>query len=127
MAQQQLKFEGAITIANPVGALSGQPTVLMTLNETVYLKRVLSTNMTLDADPVVSVDLGTLDAVNFVSIRAYGGYLRVRITTSQGASQAIPCDPNLIIRSDDVNITAIDLLRESTVDTEVYVVLGEKA
>lgn len=127
MAQQQLKFEGAITIANPVGSPSGQPTTLLTLNETVYLKRVLSTNMTLDSDPVVSVDLGTLEAVNFVSIRAEGGYLRVRITTSQGTSQAIPCDPSLIIRSDDVNITAIDLLRESTVDTEVYVVLGEKA
>ncbi len=126
-SQQELKLEGAITIANPVGSPSGQPTVLLTLEEKVYLKRVLSTNVSLTTDVATPVSLGALAAVNFLSIRAEGGYVRVRITSSQGATQSIPVDPSLILQSDDLDITAIDLLRESTVDTEVYIVLGEKA
>lgn len=125
--QQELKIEGAITIANPVGSPSGQPTVLLTLEEKVFLKRVLATNVTLDSDALTPVSIGPLAGVNFLSIRASGGYVRVRITSSQGTSQSIPVDPCLILQSDDLDITAIDLLRETTVDTEVYIVLGEKA
>jgi len=126
-AQQELKLEGSITIANPVGAPSGQPTVLLTLEEKVYLKRVLSTNVSLLTDVLTPVSLGPLAKVNYLIVRAEGGYVRVRITSSQGVTQSIPVDPSLILQSDDLDITAIDLLRESTVDTEVYIVLGEKA
>jgi len=127
MAQQRLLLDGSITVANPVGSPSGEPSIVLTLNEQVFLKRQLSTNLTLSTDNVVQVSLGTLGAVNFLCIRASGGYVRARITSSQGQTQSLPVDPILILRCDDVNITAIDLTREATVDTEVYIVLGEKA
>ncbi len=124
---QQLKIEGSISIQNPVGSPPGQPTTLLILNDSVFMKRVLSTSYTLDSDTPVSVDLGNLEEVNYLSVRAEGGYVRLRITTTMGTTQAVPVDPSLILRSDDVGITAIELTRESTVDTEVYIVLGEKA
>jgi len=127
MSQQQLKVEGSITAQNPVGSPPGQPTTLVKLDDSVFLKKVLSTSYSLLSDSPVSVDLGNLEEVNFLSIRAEGGYVRLRITTTMGTTQAVPVDPSLILRSDDVGITAIELTRESTVDTEVYIVLGEKA
>lgn len=127
MSYQMLKLDGSLSLAPPVGSPSGQPSVLLTLNESVALDRQLSTNVTLSSDAVASVSIGPLTGVNYLSVRASGGKVRVRITSSDGTTQAIPVDPLLILRCDSVNITAIDLTREAGIETEVFLVLGQKS
>lgn len=127
MAQQKLTFAGSVDLGAPVGNPSGQPQALVSFDEISYTQRVLTTNIRLTADTAVSLSLGQLAAVNFLSIRADGGKVRVRITSADGTSQSIPVDPFLILRCDSVGITAIDITRTAGIDTDVYAVLGEKS
>lgn len=91
------------------------------------LSRVLSTNISLTSDSVQSVGLGTLSEVNYLSVRADGAKVRLRLTSSDGTTQAIPVDPSFDLRTDSVGITAIDVTRLSGFDCEVFIVLGQKA
>lgn len=126
MSYQMLTFEGSAQLEPPVGNPSGQPTTLVSYDEKLALARELTTNYTLTSDSAQVVALGPLTGVNFLSIRALGGKIRVRLTSSDGTTQALPVDPFLIIRSDSVDITAIDLTRVTLVETEVFVVMGQK-
>ena len=93
----------------------------------VCVPGLLAISPLLSADSVQSVDLGGLSNVNFLSVRAVGGKIRVRITSADGTNQSIPVDPILVLRSDSVNITALDLTRLANTETEVYIVLAERA
>ena len=88
-----------------------------------------SVELLIDKDGSIfkSVDLGGLSNVNFLSVRAVGVKIRVRITSADGTNQSIPVDPILVLRSDSVNITALDLTRLANTETEVYIVLAERA
>ena len=125
MPTQMLTFNGEVAVEPPSGNNSGQPTVLVSYSQRVAQERQLVTTYTLDADPVVSVDFGPLTEVNFLSITAVGNKIRVRITSADGTTQAIPVDPSLILRCDSVGITAIDLMRTATYDTDVYLVMTQ--
>ena len=127
MAQQKLVFTGSVDLGAPVGSPSGQPQAIVAFDETSYTQRILSTVLRLTGDSAVTLNLGQLSTVNFLSIRADGGKVRVRITSADGTSQSIPVDPFLILRCDSVGITAIDITRTAGIDTDVYVVLGEKS
>ena len=125
MPTQMLTFNGEVAVEPPAGNNSGQPTVLVSYSEKVAQERQLVTTYTLDADTPVSVDLGPLTEVNFLSVRAVGNKIRVRITSADGSSQSIPVDPTLLLRCDSVGITAIDLTRTATYDTDVYLVMTQ--
>lgn len=127
MAQQACVFDGSLSIEPPVGDPSGQPTTLMSYTERVYLDRSITANYTLGTDNVVAVAISPLARVNVLSIRVVGGYVLARITTNAGTTQTVPVDPLLILETDNVNITALDLQRQAGIDTEVYIALGEKA
>ena len=126
MSFQTLELTGSLTSKPPVGTPSGQPSVVATFLEKIPLARQLATNYKLDGDSVVAVNISPLTGVNFLMVKASGGELRVRITSTDGSTQAIPVDSLLILISNTVDITAIDLLREAGIQTEVFLVLGQK-
>lgn len=127
MSQLTLKRTGSDVLAPIVGNPSGHPSILVSKDETMALSRVLSTNISLTSDSVQSVGLGTLSEVNYLSVRADGAKVRLRLTSSDGTTQAIPVDPSFDLRTDSVGITAIDVTRLSGFDCEVFIVLGQKA
>lgn len=122
-----LKRTGSDEIAPPVGNPSGQPSVLVAKDETMPLRNYLTTVVYLTANDPVSVSLGPLTGVNYLSIRSGDSKIRVRLTSADGTTQAVPVYPSLDLRSDTVDITAIDLTRTSGVDSEVFIVMGQKA
>lgn len=126
MSFQTLELNGSLSLKPPVGSPSGQPSVIATFLEKVSLERQLVANYTLSGDTAVSVTLTPLTGVNFLMVKASGGELRVRITSTDGSTQAIPVDSLLVLISNTVDITAIDLLREAGIQTEVFLVLGQK-
>lgn len=127
MSQQKVTFIGSVDMAAPVGSPSGQPQTLISYNEISYTEKVLSQNIFLGVDTPVAVSLGQLSGVNFLSIRADGAKIRVRITSTDGSTQAVPVDPLLVLRCDSTDITAIDITRTAGIDTDVYIVLGKKS
>ena len=126
MSYQNLAFTGSVTLKPPVGFPSGQPTTLVSYDEKVSLDKNLSGNITLSTDNATSISLGALTGVNWLSIRALGAKVRVRITSSDGTTQAVPVDPTLILRCDSVDITAIDVTRTTSIETEVFYVFGQR-
>lgn len=126
MTIQTLKFSGSAVAMGPVAPLPGRPTVSVSYDEKVPLVRSVSGNLTLSDDTAVSIPFGTLTGVNWISVHALGAKVRLRVTSSDGTSQAVPVDPTLILRCDSVDITAIDVTRTSGVETEIFYVLGQK-
>lgn len=127
MSTQIAKFCGSLDVSSAAALLgSGQAQVAAAYQEQLSVDGVLVTNLTLSSDSPVSVSLGPLSGVNLLSIRAVGGKIRVRVTSSDGSSQALPVDPVLVLMSDSVDITAIDLTRTADIETEVFIVMAEK-
>lgn len=91
------------------------------------LRNYLSTVVYLTSDSPVTVNLGPLTGVNYLSIRSGDASVRVRITSATGTAQAVSVYPSFDLRSDTVDITAIDLTRTSGIDSEVFIVMGQKA
>jgi len=67
-----------------------------------------------------------LSAINVLQIRVVGNKVRVRITSTDGSTQAIPVDSFLCIVTDSVDITAVDLTRTAGSETTVYVTICQK-
>jgi hypothetical protein len=86
----------------------------------------LSTTVNLTTDDPYTLSLGALANVNVLMIRAVGGKIRVRVTSSDGSQQAIPTD-FLLLFTGAVNITALDLTRTAGTSTVVSVYMGDKA
>lgn len=127
MSTHYLKRAGSATIEPPGGNPSGQPTTLVQIDDTLALSNFLSTVVYLTTDSPVSVSLGPLTGVNYLSIRSGDAATRARLTSSVGSTQAVSVYPFLEVRSDTVPITAIDLTRTAGIDSEVFIVMGQKA
>ena len=127
MSTQLLKRTGSDVIAPPVGNPSGQPSTLVSTDETLALRNYLNTVVYLTVDTAVAVSLGPLTGVNYLSIRSGDSKVRVRLTSADGTTQAVPVYPSFSLRSDTVDITAIDLTRTAGIDSEVFIVMGQKA
>lgn len=109
------------------GAPSGFPSIDTPLLEQVQLARGPFQVVTLSSDSVVPVDLCGLTDVNVLVLKVTGSKVRVRITSADGSLQSIPVDSFLVIITETVPITAIDLTRlAGGVETDVRIFLGEK-
>lgn len=106
---------------------SGASSVEIPFGEDVSLKRKLVTEMTLLADAPAAVNFGALANAHVIYIRATGGKVKARITSADGATQAVPVDPHFSLVSLLVPVTAVDLTRQAGVSTSVSVFLGERA
>lgn len=108
-----------------VGNPSGQPSVILPINEKVTLERSLVTTLELTSDSPVIVNLGPITNVNVLMVRAVGSKVRLRVTSADGTNQAIPVDPVVTLINRTIPITAVEVMRTPTYDTTVFVFLGE--
>lgn len=117
-----------VTVPIP-GPLSAAPALDAPICETVQLQAMGILEYLLDSDSPVSVPIAStgVDNVNVLIVKSVGGKVRVRITSADGATQAIPVDSLLILTDYSVPITAIDLTRAAGVQVSVRLFLGEKA
>jgi hypothetical protein len=112
----------------PLGQpLSFAPGVIAQINEGKTLKVSHTDTVTLDTDSPVSVSFGGVVNANIVILKAIGGKVRARITSSEGSAQAVPFDTYWILMSDTSPVTAFDLTRVAGTLTTVRVFLGEKS
>ncbi len=123
---ETFKLSGDCSSKPQQGNPSGQPNTVIPFSETLGLGYSLVTGFTLDSDAAQVVNLGTLTGVNVLVVKAIGGKVRVRITSTDGTNAEIPCDPILILMSRDVDITAIDVTRTPATQTQVLIYMGQK-
>lgn len=109
------------------GSPSAVPNVVAPVSEVVQLENKSVQFFVLDADAPVSVQFPAGFTCNVLVVKAQGGKARVRLTSADGSSQAVPVDTFLALISQTVGITAIDLTREPGVLTQVQVFLGDAA
>lgn len=112
----------------PLGdPLSFAPFIEAQISESVTLQKKLVREQRLTVDSAVAVSFDTITNAHIIILKAVGGKVRARITSADGAIQAIPFDTYLIIMSEQVPITALDLTRVTGIDTTVRIFIGEKA
>jgi hypothetical protein len=122
-----LDLSGSITTRPAIGAPSGFPSLSFPLAERMVLVNMQAARYELDADDPVNVQFGGVTNAQVLFIKAVGGKVRVRITSADGATQAIPVSDMLYLECVDVPITAIDLTRVAGTETTVEVFLGEQS
>lgn len=96
------------------------------LSERMVLKGKLSQTFVLADDAILPVAFGALASASLIMVRA-STKVKVRITSADGATQAIPVHGLLLLFDVSVPVTALDVVRLPGVETEVTVFLGEKA
>lgn len=114
----------ATPLSNP---LSFAALVTAQINEAKQLKVKQVGDVELTVDTPVAVDFGGVTNAHIVILKAVGGKVRARVSSTDGASQAVPFDTYWILMSESVPVTAIDLTRVAGTPTTVRVFLGEKA
>lgn len=119
------RLQGSLT-STPTYLPNGQARVTIPLDESLSCANSLSTTANLTTDDPYTLSLGPLANVNVLMIRATGGKIRVRVTSSDGSQQSIPTD-FLLLYTRTVSITAVDLTRTAGTSTVVSVYMGDKA
>lgn len=125
------KLHGDVSLGGSGGcgsSSSGSPNVIMSLDETMALaKAAVVGEYSLTTDAVQVVSFGGIASAALVIIKVIGGKVKARLTSADGATQAIPVDSLALILSGSVPYTALDLTRVPGVSVVVKVTLGEKA
>ena len=111
--------------------LGGEPSfdaiVTAVIDESVILDKKVVDTIRLTVDTAVVVDFGGITNANIIILKSTGGVkVTARISSADGAAQAIPFDTFLILMSMDFPITAITLTRLPATETDVRVFLGEE-
>lgn len=121
------RLTGGYTVTPLGNPLSFAQNVEAVIDESVTLKAKQLTEILLSADAPAAVDFGGVVNANVIIMKAIGGKVRARVTSTDGSQQAFPFDTYFILMTDSVPVTAIDLTRLTGVSTTVRVFLGEKA
>lgn len=112
----------------PLGSpLSFAPSIVAQINEQRTLKAKHVQDVELTADAPAAVSFGGVASAHVVVLKAVGGKVRARLTSPDGIQQAVPFDTYLILMSESVPVTALDLTRVAGTATSVRVFLGEKS
>jgi hypothetical protein len=107
------------------GSPSFSASIIAQINETTTIGKQVAQTIELASDSPEAVAFGDVVGASVVVIKAIGGKIRVRVTSADGSQQAVPCDSFIILMSETVPVTAIDLTRTTGVNTTVQVFLGE--
>lgn len=127
MATDAFKLEGSYSIRPLSAPTSFAPEIGAPISETRNVKAVQQYNVTLTSDSPAAVAFGGVANAHLVILKSLSGKVRARLTSADGTAQAIPFDTYLILFSESVPITAIDLTRQPAVETMVRIFLAEKA
>jgi len=113
---------------NPTqGNPSAVPSLSAPIDERLQLDNKTVQYFDLTSDAPVAVQFPSGFAANLLIVKTEGGKVRVRITSSDGTTQAIPVDKFLVLFTESVDITAVDLTRELGVEVLVNVFMGDQA
>lgn len=132
----QLILKGSMQALPPMGALgsglSADLGELGDIDERLLIGAKLNTRLNIPTDAVFSVPILTgvggpfVAGVNVLVVKPVGGKVKVRVTSADGATQAIPVDSYLSLISLSVPITAVDFTRVSGVTTTIKLFMAEK-
>lgn len=111
-------------LGNP---LSFAPNVVAQISEGKTLKAKQLCDLSLEVDTPVVVPFGGVVNAHVILLKATGGKVKARLTSADGTQQSVPFDTYLILMSEAVPLTAIDLTRVAGTVTQVRVFLGEKS
>jgi len=117
-----LRLAGSIAIAASSGSPSGHAALAIPVDEqwpVDHARGNLHYLLITDAARVVDLDGLT---INFLMVRA-SAKVRTRITSADGSTQSIP-GTFLLLRSEDVPISAVDITRQPAVETSVDITIG---
>lgn len=122
-----LVFQGDIT-ATPTQSQSAQSLLPAELYAIIPLAKKSYGEFILTDSTVTAVPLGGLTEVHVLCVQTNAGKVRLRITTADGATQAIPVDPVYVQITSSVPITALDITRDTTISNAVTVsvLMGQK-
>lgn len=122
------KLSGQWGTSPQTGSLlaSGAASLLAPINESVILAQKNFDDYRLLVDTPIAVAFGGVTNAHVVVVFT-DRKIRVRLTSADGAAQAVPVDGYLTIISDAVPFTAIDLTRVAAQETRVKVFIGEKS
>lgn len=112
MSTQRLTISIELSAADTLSC-SGS-TTLVDADESIQIEGACVTGFVdcLDDNPVSIPFAGLASAgAHVVELEAEGGKVRVRYTSTDGANQAVPCDPRAFVESQSVPITALDVTR----------------
>lgn len=121
----QFALSGSYTAEPLDGVPSLDPSIGTPIEESMQLayKTVVEAHLTTDAPATVA--FGGVTNANVVILKVVSGKVKARLTSADGATQAVPVDTVFILTSRSVPVTAIDLTRVPATDTVVRVFLGE--
>lgn len=105
---------------------SGCPSIVTPISESVITDNKQLVDVDLGVDTPVVVDFGGVTNAHVVTVYT-NRKTRVRLTSSDGATQSVPVDGLLHLISRSAPITALDLTRTPATETKVKVFLGERA
>ena len=98
--------------------------------EHMLLENKFDTIISLPLDVPVPVNLGGLTEAHLILMKVVtplAGKVLVELTHADGALQIIPFDPTFFLLSASSPVTAISLLRSSSLTVHVEILLGELA
>ena len=121
------KLSGSYDVAPLGSSLSFAPTGTAAISESRGIKAKEVSELLLSVDTPVAVPFGGVANANIVILKAVGGKVRARFTSADGSLQSIPFDTYLILMSETVPVTVIDLTRVAGTETTVRVFLGENS
>ena len=117
-----LRLSGSLSVAPTSGTPSGHGLESMPIDEQVSVDHARGNlHYKLVSDSPQAVALDGLSVVVIV-VKA-STKVTTRITSGDGSTQSIP-GTFILIRTEDVPITAIDLTRQAGVETQVDVTIG---
>lgn len=121
------KLLGSYEVDPLTSPASFAETDIAPINEVKNVQAKMSTVIDLAADAPVAIPFGSMPSVNIVILKSTGGKVIARFTSADGALQSIPFDTYLILMSDSVPFTAIDLTRVAGNETFVRVFIAQES
>lgn len=119
-------FSGALTSASSNTSASAEVAFSAPVSERMTLDDKFYTSLTLTTDSATTVNFGALSEANVIMVKS-DRKVMLRLTSTDGATQAVPVDSFFLLMSGDVGITAIDATRVAGQETRLVIFLGEQA
>ena len=118
-------LSGSYSTTPQVGSPSGVASIPAPIDEEAMLIGKYYNTITLTGDAPVIVQMGGVTKAHVIIVKVTGQKVRLRLTSTDGAQQAVPVDTWYTSISRTTPITAIDLTRTVGAQTIVDIFLGQ--
>ena len=122
----QFVLSGGYTTTPLEGVPSFAPNIDAPIDEAMTIRTKTEYDQDLTVDTPVALQFGGIASANVVILKSTSGKFRARLTSADGTQQSVPVDSVLVLITQSVPITAIDLTRLPATATTVRVYLAEK-